>query len=188
MENKNLSTKESLEIIQSMIEKSSERYNSNYRFYFLLWGFLLISASVGHFLLLKIEKSEWITYLWLGIVFVGVLFSILKKGSQTKSYLDYYLSYVWKFQMLFFVLSPVVAIQNGMQNPMPIIMLAMGVFCIMTGFFLKNQLQLLGGIGTIFISLITQWISQEVLILYFALSVFLCYVFPFLITNKQNGK
>lgn len=96
----NLQPKESLAIIEQIIQLRKQKYEENGTF-FIFWGILIIVASLGHFLMLQLEvfvqKSG---YIWLILMPLGFVFTFLVKMKQgikvqkEQKYTDWQ-DYIW---------------------------------------------------------------------------------------------
>lgn len=89
MEEELFSPKDSLLIVQSMINKTKAQLSDN-SIYFLLWGWIVFIGCLLQYFLLVFIKSSYHYYAWL-IIIPGILFSILygikdKKKATVKTY------------------------------------------------------------------------------------------------------
>lgn len=89
----NLSTKDSLKIIQTVIEQRKRKYEEN-GFFLLLWGILVMIAGVSQYILIAMGKGEISGYAWVFTMIPGSIFSAIwgfvegrkrKKGVIKKS-------------------------------------------------------------------------------------------------------
>ena len=63
MSEKELSKEESLQLITEMIGQAKRNFAKGGSFYFLLWGFVVMTANLGHYILTAIE-FEHPYYVW----------------------------------------------------------------------------------------------------------------------------
>ena len=148
MENKNLSNKESLELITEMINTAKGNIQNNYIF-FLIWGWLVMIASLLHYGLLKFTNMEHPELAW-SIMIIGIFPSIwygYKSGklSQVKTYSDRIYGQIWfafiigYFILLFFM-------KNINYNINPLIMIMAGGSTYLSGITIKFRPLIYGGI------------------------------------------
>ncbi len=98
MEDKELSPEESLNLINSMIGKARKRYTDN-SFYFLLWGWLVISAAALHYFFAVADVIEEPSMAWF-IMFIGAIVSMVYGRRQEKQaavthYTDKLYAWLW---------------------------------------------------------------------------------------------
>jgi hypothetical protein len=74
MTEENFSPQQSLQLIQSMIDKTKQNI-SDKSIYFLVWGWLTFIACTGQFILKHIYNYPKHYYVW-WVVVIGIFFSI----------------------------------------------------------------------------------------------------------------
>lgn len=99
MEDRKLTEKESLEIITSMIARTTERYIGNANI-LLMWGYLVVLTTIAVWILLDVTHNNAWNWLWFAIPVVGFTAgSVMKKnhrGRKTvKTYSDRVTSKLW---------------------------------------------------------------------------------------------
>ena len=94
----NLSPKDSLEIINKMINQAKNRFSEN-GFLYLLWGWVIFFCSIGHFILLKLNwfKNPEIIWAgcWLVVIFQVIYLSRKNKRETVKTYSENIINYIW---------------------------------------------------------------------------------------------
>src|SRR5882724_1684720 len=98
MQDENLSAQDSLELIQSMIDKAKNTVAHD-SFYFLLWGWLVFIASMGQYIMKVIIQTPYHYMAWT-LMFVGVIISAIYGANQNKkrkvrTYIEEVLNYLW---------------------------------------------------------------------------------------------
>lgn len=88
MQTENFSPKDSLQLIDSMINQAKNRFTEN-GFLYLLWGWLILICSVGHFVLLKLQLVKhpeiiWASC-WLAVIFQAIY--LVRKNKKVPGYL-----------------------------------------------------------------------------------------------------
>jgi Flp pilus assembly protein TadB len=91
MEEKNLSEEESLDLIHAMIQvaKNDHRENGDG---WLIWGWLLFTASVLSVVFIQLDVIGYISYVWVSMLAIGliinVLFHIRNRRKTGKTYVQ----------------------------------------------------------------------------------------------------
>ena len=98
MEDKELSPQESLDLIQQMIGKARKRYTDN-SFYFLLWGWITIIASLFHYITATYTTFEY-PYAGWSLTFVGAVVSMFRgrkdgRSAKVHNYTDKMYGWLW---------------------------------------------------------------------------------------------
>ena len=91
-----MSPEKSLKIITQMINESKETYK-HHSFYFLLWGWLMISAALAEYYLLNIDY-QFHFLPWIVFSVLGGIVSVLKGAKDKKrisTFADKVISYTW---------------------------------------------------------------------------------------------
>ena len=79
MEDVNFSGRQSLEVIESMINKAKNQFSENGDLY-LLWGWWVFACSIIEFILLNVMQYEWHWIIWWSVLLVvGYQFFYLRK-------------------------------------------------------------------------------------------------------------
>lgn len=103
MEDKTLTKEQSLEVINGMIAQARNRIQKGDGKYFLLWGYVIALASLGHFIWLKMSPMEaatkagnlWIVALVIGVVGTALFIFRDSKKTVVRTYTDLVGSAVW---------------------------------------------------------------------------------------------
>jgi hypothetical protein len=172
-----------LNVIYEMIENSKTRLREN-AFFYLLWGWLVLAASLSHFIMLK--SGIFYSFLaWPVIMTAGMVISIIAgyrmgKSSGFRSHLDTSMIYLW--YGFFFTLLIILAFAMGrkisweLTNALIICMYGLGTF--VSGGILKFRPLIIGGISCWIIALGAFFIPGEYMLLMVALSIILAYLIP----------
>ena len=134
-----ISEKDSLLLIGEMIRATKARISED-GFLYLLWGWLVLAASLGQFVLLQLDY-KYHDATW-SLMFVGAAISIayaLRK-SKTKpvtTYVDEFMAYVWGAFIVTLVTVLVYMSKIGPANAYPVILLLYGIATFVSGGALK---------------------------------------------------
>lgn len=98
MDTNKLSATDSLEIITNMIEARKANWNNNGHI-LRMWGFLVLAASIGHYLLSLFGLYNYIWAAWsltiIGAIYTPIYYSKYKKRFGESSFLDKISGFIW---------------------------------------------------------------------------------------------
>lgn len=175
-----LSPKQSLDVITSMIQQAKGNMQKN-SFYFLLWGWTIVIANLGVYLLLTFTTVENPFYVY-SITFISAIVSLIYGFRQGKSagvstHLDNIYKWLWIglavtiFTFWFF------GYKIGWQlNPIIIVLCAVPTF--VSGIMLKFKPLVFGGVAFWVLGAITFTLSFENQFLLAAIAVVVGYLIP----------
>ncbi len=175
-----LSEQESLQLIREMISKAKNDL-SNQAFYPILWGWVVLIGSLGHFLLLRYTAFEHPYIVWL-IIFVGIIGSVIKGFSErnttkTVTYASSVIAMIWViFLVNYFILIPFIAKINFLITPIILLMSAGSIF--LSGFVLKFKPFYWGGIFTWIMAVAAFIVSSDIQLLASATAVLFGLLIP----------
>lgn len=192
MDEKDLSPEQSLELIQSMIGRARKRYTDN-SFFFLLWGWITLVASLTHFYL-GVYTSYEHPYIGWSLSFVGGIVSAIygsrmSKRSKVTNYTDKLYGWLWtSLGIAMFVI-----IFNGELVKwvvVPFIMLLAGVGTLMSGVMMNFKPLQLGSGAFWILALVAFRQTEPNQMLLMAVAVGLGYLLPGYIMKynaRRNG-
>jgi hypothetical protein len=178
-----MTEKESLKIIQEMIATSKGNLKDN-SFFYLLWGWLVLVASLSHYFLLRIGWEH--AYLpWPVLMSLGAIVSVIagyRLGKKMKviTIIDKAIIYLW---WGFVVLIIIILVMTGMDkinwtSTYPLIISLYGLGTFVSGGILKFKPLILGGIAAWVISIIAFFVAPINVLLLTALSIVIAYLIP----------
>src|SRR5436305_1330393 len=88
---------ESLALIESMINKATNRFNED-GFLYLLWGWVVLSCSVAEFILLRIQyEKHYLVWLvtWIAVIYQIFFLQKKRRKQRVRTYTDDIIKYVW---------------------------------------------------------------------------------------------
>jgi len=174
---------EKIDIIFEMIENSRTNIRDN-AFFYLLWGWLVLAASLIHFTLM--QMGIYYSYLaWPVLMTIGMIVSViagvrLGKRSAYITHIDKAVIYLWWgfFFTILVILAFSIAgrIPWNISNALIISLYGMGTF--VSGGILKFRPLIIGGICCWVISLGVFFIPMEYSLLLVAVSIIIAYLVP----------
>ncbi len=174
---------EKLDVIFGMIENSKTNIRDN-AFFYLLWGWLVLLASLLHFTLMKLGVGY--SYLvWPVIMTGGSIASViagirLGRRASYITYLDKAIIFLW-WGFFFTIIIPLAfavagKIPWGIANALIISLYGLGTF--VSGGILRFRPLVVGGICCWIISLGAFWVPESYMLLLVALSIIIAYLIP----------
>lgn len=91
---------EQLKIIQEMVEKTKQHVADS-GFSFIVWGWLILTACAGQYLLVYLSREEWIGFNWFGLMGLGAVISIIQsfrldRKAEVKTYSYVAITSLWQ--------------------------------------------------------------------------------------------
>lgn len=184
----NLSHEESLALIQSMINTAKNKVTEN-GFHFLLWGVLVIVASLTQYIWILMGGREETNMVWIGLPVVGVPVGIIyekmrDKKQEVRSMLDGVYTYLWLGFGISLGLTIFITSQNN-TNPLPYIMMLMGLATFVSGAMYEFKPLLAGGIIFWIAAAISSYLPGYTILLLNAGATFLGYIVPGILLWKN---
>lgn len=191
MENneKTMTPEESLQIIQKAILHSRNNLREG-SFYYLLWGWVLLFASIlCYFVLwyfLKREMYEglylkalasWIIPIVIGFIIQWIYNSRNQRHDQIRTHIDRYLGSLWVAAGLVFVIMVIISYILGVY-PTPFILAVMGLATFTSGMIVRFNPLMFGGVIFVLASVISAFVPGIYELIVFAVSIVLGYLIP----------
>lgn len=179
----NLTQQQSLKIIQEMIATSKNNLKDN-SFFYLLWGWLVLVASLTHFTLLQIGWSHpyivWPVLMTLGAVVSVIAGYRLGKKAKVMSHVDKMIIYLWYGFLAVMSILIAMAIVGKISWTMlyPVIIALYGLGTFVSGGVLKFKPLIVGGVVCWIISVAAFFTPPLYVLLLIALSVIIAYLVP----------
>lgn len=182
---------EKLNVIYDMIENSKTRIREN-AFFYLLWGWLVLSASLAHFIMMK--TGIFYSFLaWPVIMTIGMVISVIAgirmgKRAGYRTHIDTAVIYLWYgfiftiMVLLAFAISGKIAWE--IFNALIISMYGLGTF--VSGGILKFKPLIIGGICCWIIAICAFFVPGEYSILLISVSIIVSYLIPGYLLRKVH--
>jgi hypothetical protein len=174
-----------------MIENSRTQIREN-AFFYLLWGWLVLIASLSHFILMKMGfHNAFIA--WPILMTIGMIASViagirLGKKAGYRTHLDTAIIFLW--YGFFFTILVLLAFAIGgkisweISNPLIISLYGLGTF--VSGGILKFKPLIIGGISCWIIALLAFVIPGEYTMLLVTFSIIIAYLIPGYMLRKAK--
>ena len=197
MTNENLSPEQSLQVIQSMIEKAKNQLSENGHLY-LLWGWVIFIASAGQFILLNLvhyhnDAIVWVLP-WLAVIYQAVYLAKKKKQKKVTTYTDHIIGFVW---ITFFVLMVLFGFifsrefgQSYYKLVCPSSLALYGMPTLMSGIILRFRPLISGAIGCWLLSIGSLFARYDYQLLFLSAAMVIAWIIPgyILSSNYQKQK
>ena len=154
MSEENFDPKQSLLLIESMINRAKDKFAEDGSMY-LLWGWVVFVCSLTQFVLMHFFKYPYHYIVWFAswIVVIYQVVYIRKKIKQrrVRTYTGYILGYVWlTFVIVIFLLAFLIGrLTEGdyYSHISPILLTIYGIPIFLSGIILRFKPLVIGGIG-----------------------------------------
>jgi len=175
---------DSLALIESMINKATNRFNED-GFLYLLWGWVVLFCSVTEFFLLRIQYEKhylvW-TLTWAAVIFQIFFLRRKRQKQRVRTYTDDIVKYVWiTFIIIMFLAGVLIGAIQGKEyyrliDPMFLVIYGMPTF--LSGVILRFKPLVWGGIGCWGLSLLTTVIPVEYHLLLVSAAMVIAWIVP----------
>lgn len=177
-----LTPEESLRVIQTMIEKTKTSV-ADKSFYFLLWGWLVLIAAVGQYVLAVIVQTDKNPIVW-SLMIVGVIVSAIYGKRQekiriVKTYVDDGLRNIWTVIGVVQGLIVFVFMRRGdWEHCYTIFILIYSVGCFLTGRLLRFAPLIRGAVFCWALAVLSTFVDVGTNMLLLAAAVLGSYIIP----------
>lgn len=187
---KEFSPQESLELIQSMIDKTKNKFSDN-SFYFLFWGWLVFAACISQFVLKVYFNYPYHFIVWWTMPIGGIITAFYgrqqARKEKVKTFVDEATDYLW--MAIAFAFIALVIINSTSPNAWEsaftyyILLYAIGTFT--TGRLIKFRPLVIGGVINFVLAIICTKLSFDYQLLLGALAILISYIIPGHLLRKQ---
>lgn len=180
MKEQEINISESLNIIQSMVNKTQRQFSDD-SFYYIMWGWLVFAASVTHFILLQIEVQQ-APMVWLLMPVGGIISMIYgakqNKKEKIKTYVGTYMSYLWGAMGMAMLVVLGMAFKIGIDVTYPILILIYGIGTFVSGGLLSFRPLIIGGVICFVLSVVSFFAAFQYQLLFIATAMLVSYIIP----------
>lgn len=195
MQEENLSGKDSLELIRSMINKARNQFGENGHLY-LLWGWVVLVCSIAQFVLYTYFHSPYYPMVWmltwLALAYQMIYFYRRRHRQKVKTYTGEILGYVW---LVFVILMILIGFHIGSLNKAdgyrllsPVIIGIYGMPTFLSGKILRFRPLIAGGIACWLLSVITAFLPYAYQLLAYGVAVIIAWIIPGYLLNMRYKK
>jgi uncharacterized membrane protein len=191
MQPENFSPKDSLLLIDNMINQAKNRISEN-GFLYLLWGWLVFFCSIAHFVLLKLNLLKHPEIVWASC-WVAVIFQIIylsRKGKKetVKTYSEKIINYIWvSFGIYMLVVSVIIGKTNNWDIINSLILLFYGTPTFLSGIAMQFKPLIIGGIICWALAAFSVFISPIYVLLLLSVAVISAWIIPgYLLRVRYN--
>jgi hypothetical protein len=177
-----LSPQQSLQLIQSMIERTKTNIIEN-SFYFLLWGWMTFGAVLVQFLLKVVLGYRHHYLVWL-ITIVALIITILHSKRQSrrygyKTYVGESMGYLWMgIGISFFILTIIISAGIGWLYAWPFFILFYGLGTFVSGKIIQFKPLVVGGIICWILAVACVFVKYDYQLLIAAAAILFSYIIP----------
>ncbi len=191
MQQENFSPKDSLQLIDSMINQAKNRFSEN-GFLYLLWGWLILFCSIGHFVLIKLK---WFTHpeiiwasCWVAVIFQIIYLVKVNKKETVKTYSDTIINYIWvSFGICMFVLNFILSRLDAWDRLSSFYLLLYAVPTFLSGITMQFKPLIIGGIVCWLLAILSVFLSPLYGLLLLGAAVAAAWIIPgYLLRKKYN--
>ena len=196
---KTLTPEESLQIIQKSISNSRRNMREG-SFYYLLWGWALILASLANYFLIRnlivqeryddimlMSLVAWGVFLVVAMIIQFVYLSRKGKKGRVITHLDRYIKIVWIAAGLLMGLMTFLSLKVD-AYPTPFILGVTAMATAVSGLMVRFRPLVVGAMVFLAAAVISSFLSGTEQLLVFAVAMVLGYLIPgYIIRSQKNG-
>ena len=191
MQSENFSPKDSLLLIDSMINQAKNRFSEN-GFLYLLWGWLILFCSLGQFILMQLQLFKhpemiWMST-WLAVIFQVIYLIKTKKKEVVKTYSENIINYIWvSFGICMFILAFILGRSQGWDNVYSLFLMLYGTPTFLSGVVMQFKPLRVGGIVCWVLAVASTFIAPLYGLLLLAVAMIAAWIVPgYLLRKKYN--
>ena len=183
---------QSLMVIQSMIKTVQSRYYDNGTLY-LLWGWVILLCSIGHYLFLLNNIIEHPEKVWLLTIpasaFHFIWMARQSKKKKVTTYADEIIGYAWLSFAACMTLTYILFGTKGEWHLMySVILMVYGIPTFISGAVMRFKPLLVGGFVCWILSAISHWVEPIQTLLLVGLAVTCAWIIPGYILRHQFNR
>lgn len=189
MEDKKINPEESLHVIQEMINQAKLKMNET-GFHFLLWGVLVISASLTQYFMIKNGYAQNSNFVWLIMGCVGAPIAIVYESKRSKkqsssSRLDRIYGLLWLGFGITLILTIFISISYKI-SPVAFILVMIGLVTFMSSMIYRFLPLLIGSIIFWLCAGLCPFFTFTEQLIVNSCAILLGYIVPGIILWKKN--
>ena len=182
--------KEQLAIIEEMIAQSKLKISEGSVFY-LLWGWLVLSAATINYVLLIYTDFEhhyvsWPILMTLGGIISGIIGHRQDKKSRVKTYIDRAINYLWAAFTITLIAILITMVKFGVEVVYPMIIILYGLGTFVSGGILRFKPLIWGGVLCWVLGSIAVYLNFADQLLVLIAAILGSYIIPGYLLSKSN--
>lgn len=182
MEKENpMNEQESLKLIHQMIGVAKNSFRDDGTLY-LMWGWLVLLSTLGHYVLLTQTSFEYPHMVWLSMPLAGVFTAVFvarkAKNQKVKTHVDEFLGYLWIAFAVSIIIITLFMSKLGYDKTYPLIIILYGIGTFVSGGALRFRPLIIGGALNWPIAIWAFFVPFEQQILLLGLAVVCSYIVP----------
>ncbi|UOQ54698.1 hypothetical protein [Hymenobacter cellulosivorans] len=177
---KPLTGPESLHLIQQMIQAAKEDLSDN-SFDFLFWGWLVLAAALGNYvLLLAGYERPWLPWVTmpLGSVVVGIYHYRQEKRRKVHTPVGDFLGFFWAGMCVLLVMFVGIGMVQGWQKAYPLLIALYGLGTFVSGGVLRFRPLVYGGAACWLLATVAFMVPFQTQLLLLCAAVVVAYIIP----------
>ena len=191
MSNRELTNEESLSLITDMIGQAKRNIARGGSFYFLLWGWVVMSANLGHYFISTYALYKHPYIVWVLTIPAAVASivhgSVKRRRAPVKGHLDRLYGLIW--MSVFIGVMIILFFTKVDQNLNAIILTFAGIGTFISGCALRFNPLILGGIALWLASIVAFQVNPIDQYLVGAVGILAGYLIPgYLLKRAESGK
>ncbi|MBY0476503.1 MAG: hypothetical protein K2Q24_02570 [Chitinophagaceae bacterium] len=192
MEQPGFSAANSLQLIESMINKAQNRFNENGHLY-LLWGWVIFICSVVHFVVDYwniYDRPQFVWFAtWAGLIYQMIYLARTKKKEWVKTYTDEIIGHVWIVFVIMMALAGFIAGKSEAWPLMyPLFLVLYGMPTFLSGAIIKFSPLKAGAVGCWVLAIASAFVPAHYQVLFLALAVLSAWIIPGYLLCSQFKK
>lgn len=194
MQEQEFSPQDSLNLIESMINKARNRFSENGHLY-LLWGWVILICSIANFISAYFFNSlETLKYVWLltvpTVIYQMIYLARKEKNEKIKTYADDIYNYVWVVFVIMGFVSGIILGKSGntfLFNPVILSLYGMPTF--LSGVILRFTPLKIGAFCCWALAIVSMFIPMVFSFLLLAIAVILAWIVPgYLLRSRYKNQ
>ena len=182
MQEENFSEQNSLQLIESMINKAKNKFSENGTLY-LLWGYTILVCSVAQFLLQEVfsfKEAQYVWMLtWLVVIYQTIFLVKKKKQAKVRTYTDDIIGFVWlAFVVCLFLTIFILGYHKQYLLINSVILILYGVPTFLSGAILKFRPLMIGGICCWLLAALSPFVMDKYHFLLLGAAVVAAWIIP----------
>jgi len=193
MEEKNLNSKESLELIAQMIQATKSKLKKGGSIYFLVWGYVALLTTIAVYTALTLSHNQIYNWIWFAIPLIGIpLMSIIQRKTPRHAFtfIERVIGYVWMVIGGVVMIVPIISIFVDFRFPvLTVIGILLSVGVTLTGLIIEFKTYWISGILCIALSFSTLFFAGMNQIIIYAIIIIFSMIIPgHVLKHKENLK